>query len=60
MVISLTKIWIEYFLGEELEEFFGHAPFVDSLLAIELDKQLLFQIARVVHENHLQLQTDRL
>ncbi len=52
---SLTVIWIENALNDELEEFLAEATLVDSLFAVEFDVQLLLQVTEGFLSGELQL-----
>lgn len=55
MSVSPTDVRVEDLLHHQLEELFGNASFVDALLSLELDVELLLQVGRVLHGDHLQL-----
>jgi len=50
-----TDVRIENLFDDQLEEFLGDTPFIDSLLPLKLDEQLLLEVLRIVHRHHLQL-----
>lgn len=54
-LVALTDVWVEDLLHHQLEELFGNPAFVDALLPFELHVELLFQVGRVLHSDHLQL-----
>lgn len=50
-----TDVGVEDLLHHQLKELFGHASFVDTLLPLKLYIELLLQVSRVLHGDHLQL-----
>lgn len=54
--IAPTDVGVEDLLHHQLKELFGHAPFVNTLLPLKLYVELLLQVSRVLHGDHLQLQ----
>lgn len=55
MSVAPTDVRVEDLLHHQLEELFGNASFVDALLPLELDVELLLQVGWVLHGDHLQL-----
>ena len=52
---TLTNIWIKELLNDELEELFGDATLIQSLLPFKLYEKLLLQVTWVLQGHHLQL-----